>query len=577
MPTLQDKKLASAFLLRTTFGPTMEEIDQLSDRIATIGTVPAYTEWIDQQLLVPASGHKRLAKQMEVDDREHFYWDPADPNLENIAQSRYKHYAWWHLTVTAPDQLRQRMAWALSQVFVVSTIGNSIFNDRNPDMSGDGRWLGISDYYDQMVNNAFGNYRNLIETVTLHPVMGRYLSHVRNPKGDGISVFPDENYAREVMQLFSIGLNELNIDGTWQLDGSGDPIATYDNEIIKSFARVFTGLSYEPNTPTPNGSQGFNGYRRNFSQPMIMFEDFHDTNSKVLLNGVTLPANQTGMQDISGGLDNLFNHANVGPFIARRLIQRFVMSNPSKSYIQSVAQVFNNNGSNVRGDLSAVLKAVLLHVDAINALTVQDTEHSRLREPILRYSSLLRALSPVSDFHTGRFMVHSLRHRFDQSPYRAPHVFNHYLPDYQPPGDIVNNTPSANIPNGQLVAPEYEILNGVTANELANWVRIVARGNGTTVAHGSARYTLINNQYTSTIENKIKLNQTNENAIAADAVSLVDNLDILLCGGGLSNETKTTIATKIDELLAVTFIPKTFLRAKAAIIGIVMSPGCAVQ
>ena len=257
MPTLQDKKLASAFLLRTTFGPTMEEIDQLSDRISTLGTVPAYTEWIDQQLLVPASGHKRLAKQMEVDDREHFYWDPADPNLENIAQSRYKHYAWWHLTVTAPDQLRQRMAWALSQIFVVSTIGNSIFNDRNPDMSGDGRWLGISDYYDQMVNNAFGNYRNLIETVTLHPVMGRYLSHVRNPKGDGTSVFPDENYAREVMQLFSIGLNELNIDGTWQLDGNSNPIATYDNETIKSFARVFTGLSYEPNTPTPNGSQGF--------------------------------------------------------------------------------------------------------------------------------------------------------------------------------------------------------------------------------------------------------------------------------------------------------------------------------
>ena len=141
---------------------------------------------------------------------------------------------------------------------------------------------------------------------------------------------------------------------------------------------------------------------------MIMFEGFHDTGSKVLLNGVTLPANQTGMQDISDGLDNLFNHANVGPFIARRLIQRFVMSNPSKSYIQSVAQVFNNNSSNVRGDLSAVLKAVLLHADAINALTVQDTEHSRLREPILRYSSLLRALSPVSDFHTGRFMVQFL-------------------------------------------------------------------------------------------------------------------------------------------------------------------------
>ena len=142
----------------------------------------------------------------------------------------------------------------------------------------------------------------------------------------------------------------------------------------------------------------------------------------------------------------------------------------------------------------------------------------------------------------------------------------------------MNNTPSANIPNGQLVAPEYEILNGVTANELANWVRIVARGNGTTVAHGSARYTLINNQYTSTIENKIKLNQTNENAIAADAVSLVDNLDILLCGGGLNNETKTTIATKIDELIVPSFFDsKVYRRAKAAIIGIVMSPGCAVQ
>ena len=576
MATLQDKKLASAFLLRTTFGPTMVEIDQLAERIATIGAVPAFTEWIDQQLLIPASGHKRLAKQMEADDREYFNWDPADSNFDNIVQHRYKHYAWWHLAVSSPDQLRQRMAWALSQIFVVSTLGNGPFNGRYTDMSGQGYWLGIINYYDQMVNNAFGNYRDIIEDVTLHPVMGRYLSHARNPKSDGVNIFPDENYAREVLQLFSIGLNELNIDGTWQTDGNGDPIQTYSNETIKNFARVFTGLSYEPNTSNPGSSDGFTGYKLNFNQPMIMFETYHDTDSKDLLNGVTLSAGQPGMQDISDALDNIFNHANVGPFIARRLIQRFVMSNPSKTYIQAVAEAFNNNGSNVRGDFSAVLKAVLLHSEAIASLTIQDSEHSRLREPLLRYSSLLRAFSPVSDFHTGRFMVLSSRHKFGQTPYEAPHVFNFYLPDHQPPGDILNNIPSANIPNGKLFAPEFEILNEVAANKLANWVRGVVRGSGTTVPHGRANITLINNQYTSKIEAKTTLDQTNENTLALDSVSLIDSLDLLLCGGRLSNENKTTIASKIDESIAINST-KIFLRAKVAIIGVIMSPGCAVQ
>lgn len=580
--TLQDKKLASSFLLRTTFGPTMDEINLLADRVSLIGAVPAFTEWVDQQMLLPASSHKRLAKQMEMTDREHFNWNPdrQSPEYARVGPARYKRYTWWHVAITSPDQLRQRMAWALSQIFVVSTVGNDTFNSDSPDMSGQGHWQGISDYYDKMVDNSFGNYRNLIQDVTLHPVMGRYLSHARNPKGDGISLFPDENYAREVMQLFSIGLNKLNIDGTWQTDANGELIDTYDNAAIENFARVFTGLSYEPNTPTPNYGQGFNGTRLNYNQPMIMYEDYHDTDSKTLLDGTILPAGQSGMQDINDGLDNLFNHANVGPFMARRLIQRFVMSNPSKAYIQAVTEAFNNNGSGIRGDLSAVLKTVLLHNEAIASLTIQDSEHSRLREPILRYASLLRAFSPVSDYFTGRLIVSSF-HKFDQSAYRAPHVFNFYLPDYQSPGDIVNNVPSAEIPNGKLFAPEYEILNAVTANELANWIRTVNRGFGTAVPHGGVNYYVFRDPQTSLPSlisyARTNLDQSDQNSLASDGVALVENLDLLLCGGGLSDETKTTISANINLLAPTLNNPKLYLRTKAAILGVVMSPGCAVQ
>jgi hypothetical protein len=470
------------------------------------------------------------------------------------------------------------MAWSLSQIFVVSTVGNSIFNNDNVGMSGQGRWQGISDYYDKMVGNAFGNYRNLIGDVTLHPVMGRYLSHARNPKGDGISLFPDENYAREVMQLFTIGLNELNVDGTWKTDGNGEPIPTYDNADIENFAKVFTGLSYEPNTPTPNSYQGFEGSATNFNQPMIMYEDYHDTGSKTLLNGTILSGGQSGMHDINDGLDNLFNHDNVGPFMARRVIQRLVMSNPSKTYIQAVAEAFNDNGSGVRGDLSAVLKTVLLHSEAITSLTVQSSETSRLREPVLRYASLLRAFSPASEYFTERFMVNSSSHKFGQIPYQAPHVFNYYLPDYQPPGDIVNNIPSGTIPNGKLFTPEYEILNAVTANQLANWMRTVTRGLSSTVPHGSVNYYLIRNPVTSQVYyGRTNLVQNDQYSLASNPVALVDNLDLLLCGGGLSDVTKATIATNIDGIALTFGNTKLYLRTKAAILGVVMSPGCAVQ
>ena len=219
----------------------------------------------------------------------------------------------------------------------------------------------LASYYDLLVENAFGNYRDLIEDVTLHPAMGVYLSMLGNERPDPASnIRPDENYARELMQLFSIGLVELNGDGSARLDGQNQAIPTYDQSIIEGFAHVYTGWTYA-------GFANFeDAFRTPFNQvvPMQLYADFHDTGTKKVLNGVELPAGQTGAADLAAALDNIFDHPNVGPFIALRLIHRLVTSNPSPGYVERVAGVFNDNGSGIRGDLAAVVRTILLDDEA---------------------------------------------------------------------------------------------------------------------------------------------------------------------------------------------------------------------
>ncbi len=565
--TMKAKVQAAQFLQRGTFGPKMADIDALANRIGQIGVRRACEEWIDNQFALPASNHQQRAIDMIAADGFNTLGEP------DVWIQRYRHHAWWDIAIRSPDQLRQRMAWALSQIVVTSSEGDG-FDDRGPgNISGLGRWLGPGNYYDMLARNAFGNYRTLLTDVTYHPIMGVYLSHMKNRKSDGTRS-PDENFAREVMQLFSIGLYELQQDGRLTKTLTGELIPTYDNDKIKEFARAFTGLSFKPN-PNNNGNAFYSG--NDFLYAMEMYQPEHDTAPKTLLNGQVVDID-AGNADIAAALDNIFAHNNVAPFISYRLIQRLVKSNPSRAYIRRVARKFEDNGSGVKGDLKAVVKAILLDPEAWRSMMVRTmrnpdrveviprgTEYSRLREPVIRYTSLLRGLGAVSDYHNSNIasekwmMVLPQDYNWTQEPYRSPSVFNFYLPSYQPPGELIAFQPSRQIPNGNLVAPEFQQQTAVTSNRLMNryiW----------DLSRGSALYTASNPNYsfsctltfdlvadralvnTINLTNKGSLSDAAWMAIqrseAAQSVlpSLIDKYDLLFCCGTMPQDYKDEMA-----------------------------------
>ena len=329
------------------------------------------------------------------------------------------------------DQLRQRVAWALSQILVTSQV--SLAN-RYP--------FGLADYYDMLAHHAFGDFRQLIEEVTLHPMMGVYLSMLGNRKPNAeLNIRPDENYARELMQLFTIGLVELNADGTPKLDAHNQPIPTYDQAVVEGFAHVFTGWHWACTFGSP-GNCGFSNTRGtvpNQILPMQLFPEEHDTGAKRLLtypNAVksVIPAGQTAEQDLADALDNIFHHPNVGPFISRQLIQRLVTSNPSPAYVARVSAVFDDDGTGQRGNLGAVVRAILLDAEARAPASTADPDASKLKEPVLRLTQLWRAYDGRAA--NGRYFNINPSVDFGQGPLQAPSVFNFYSPFYAPPGEI---------------------------------------------------------------------------------------------------------------------------------------------
>ncbi len=399
-------------LNQATFGATVADAQAVVDQ--------GLEAWIDDQLAQPAS--------LQL---PHVQAQPIPQFFGLLHQDRVD--IWFRNAVSAPDQLRQRVAFALSEIFVVSQLGAL---NNYPYM--------VSDYYDTLAENAFGNYRDLIEEVTLHPAMGIYLSMLGNEKPNpALNIRPDENYARELMQLFSIGLVELNQDGTTVLDAQNQPVPTYDQAVIEGFAHVFTGWHFA-------GFADFEFARPtqfNRTTPMQLYPEFHDTGSKLLLDGVVLPAGQSGEQDLEAALDNVFLHDNVGPFIAVRLIQRLVTSNPSPGYVARVAGVFNDNGAGVRGDLGAVVKAILLDDEARPGLPME--LDGKLKEPLLRLTQLWRAYGARSENGPMRLVGGVPPYiLLGQGPLQAPSVFNFFSPFYAPPGEIRNSG---------LVAPEMEI------------------------------------------------------------------------------------------------------------------------
>ena len=422
------KAEAYQFLNQATFGATEAEEQQVIDM--------RYEGWIDDQLQKPAS--------LQL---PHIQSLPLPQFMGQLQADRVD--IWFRNALHGEDQLRQRVAFALSEIMVVSQLG--VLNNQP---------YSLASYYDMLAQNAFGNYRDLIEDVTLHPAMGVYLSMLGNEKPDQVNnIRPDENYARELMQLFSIGLVELGIDGTVRTNGQGQPIPTYDQSIIEGFAHVYTGWTYA-------GSPVFRGARATLTNqviPMQLWQNFHDTGSKTLLNGFVVPAGQNGSQDLAMALDNIFNHPNIGPFMATRLIERLTTSNPSPQYVERVARVFNDNGQGVRGDLGAVVKAILLDPEA-RSNPNSDTD-GKIKEPLLRLTQLFKAYNATSQ--SGRYPLGFAYIVFGQGPLQASHVFNFFSPFYAPPGEIQNSG---------LVAPELEIATEYLNTYVTNYFFLQAFG-----------------------------------------------------------------------------------------------------
>jgi uncharacterized protein (DUF1800 family) len=432
---------AARFLAQATYGPVGP------DEATTLATDPhGFDPWLVAQFAQPVTSH--LA-----------YLDAALAAGETISSNQVME-SFWKQAVTGPDQLRQRVALALSEILVIS------------DRDGAVEPEGMARYLDVLNRDAFGNYRQVLADVTLDPTMGVYLNMLRNDKGDPANGRnPNENYAREVMQLFSIGLYQLNPDGTLQIDANGLPVPTYGQDVVMGFAEVFTGWTFAGGDHSRPGN--FYSVPPNWRAPMEPWPEHHSPGTKLLLNGVTLPAGQTPEQDLNAALDVIFNHPNVGPFICRELIQRLVTSNPSPAYVYRCAQVFANNGQGVRGDLQAVVRAILLDYEARSTTFIARQGYGHLREPIVRLGGLLRALhaTPPADGKFRIWRLESEQYGLDQNPLRAPTVFNFFEPGYVLPGAVAQ---------AGLVAPEFKITNETSVFGAADYLRsFIFRGLGT--------------------------------------------------------------------------------------------------
>jgi uncharacterized protein (DUF1800 family) len=499
---------AARFLTQATFGPTASDIDMLMQK--------GYSAWIDGQYRLPSTSH--LAD-----------WDAADALIKSVtpASGAGQDQVWesfWAQAATGPDQLRQRVAFALSEIFVVSAQDSGVASN----VRGLAQWL------DMLGNKGLGTYRDLLESVTLHPLMGLYLTSLHNQKADSSGRVPDENYAREVMQLFSIGTVTLNADGT-PLLVNGAPVDTYGPADIAGMARVMTGWSWACaalNSSCFNyGSTGGVADPDRMVKPMIGYPQYHSTEVKQFL-GVTIAAQATADPAASLGvaLDTLANHPNTAPFISRQLIQRLVTSNPSAAYVRDVAAVFANNGAGTRGDMKAVVKAVLTHAEARQASATQ----GKLREPVLRLGAFLRAFPHSSDsLHWRVGNTDSASSSLGQTPLRAGSVFNFFRPGYVAPG-----TQSA---AAGLVAPELQLFNETSVSGWVNYMRDSL----------SAGVGMVNGTVNGVARNRRDLQRdwSPEMALAATPASLVASVTDKLLYGQSAAALQTEIVNAISTIV----------------------------
>ncbi|MGE0180799.1 MAG: DUF1800 family protein [Parvularculaceae bacterium] len=499
---------ASRFLMQSTFGPTEQSISEL----VSLG----YSAWMRRQLNANFESNVDEVRAIQADFASRGDNIGADALAEIV----------WHDMIAGNDQLRQRMAFALSQILVVSYENSDVAETP----------AAVAFYMDVLSRNAFGNYRTLLEDVTYSPTMAQFLTYLNNRKEDpSINRVPDENYARELMQLFTIGLVQLNDDGTPRLDSQGEQIETYTNDDITGLAKVFTGLSWDDGN--------FGGFHPRESaptaaySPLVIFPEHHSSSEKTFL-GVTVPANTDAATSIDTALDTLFNHPNIAPFISKQLIQRFVTSNPSPRYVSNVTAAFETGwfqlpdgstvGSSTRGDLAAVIAAVLLDPEARDLARRNDPDFGKVREPVIRFTHWARNASlnsidvlGASGLNRNRNLIEANSSaRLSQQAYRSPSVFNFYRPGYVAAGSLTANS--------NLVAPEMQITTTASVTGFANFIQSRVEESGSNVS--------------------FRPGYDAEMTLANDPNALVDRLSLNMTAGAMTAETRASIIAAVSEI-----------------------------
>jgi uncharacterized protein (DUF1800 family) len=501
---------AVRLLEQSTFGPN----DALVAHVVQIG-MPAF---LDEQYAAPPSTYPAL-KYVPAGQQATFCATDPDPTCARDYYSMFLlQNAFFANALNGPDQLRQRVAFALSQILVTSGLTVNLA-------------YGMAKYQQIFLDNAFGNYEDILTRVTLSPVMGDYLNMVNNDKpANGVN--PNENYAREFMQLFSIGVWQLNQDGTQKLDSTGAPIPTYGQDEIEGFAHVFTGWTYPALPGVPSRTHN----PKNFLGDMVPVDSNHDKGAKLLLNGVTLPAGGTIQSDLQAAIHDVFMHPNVGPFIGKQLIQKLVTGDPSPQYVSRVAAAFNDNGQAVRGDMTAVISAILNDPEARTA-GKGSASYGKLREPVLWMAAAARALNTQSD---GVFFGQQSGQLGQQLFYPAS-VFNYYPPTYL-------------LPDTTALAPEFAIQNSSTAINRYNFANALAFG---TIAP------------LSTLPGAIGTtpNWGSLTALAGNPDTLLDELNALMMHGTMPAAMRSLIMSAVNAIAA----NNPALRAKTAFYLVVTS------
>lgn len=518
--TFVTKEATSRFLSQATFGAKFDDILQLTKSCASEWYIEQLTK--SPSLLIPVVEQYSPDRESEEEPTFLYHYSPA--------------IGFWRNAISGKDQLRQRVAFALSEILVVSTKGSETLED-HPQ--------GISYYQDLLIKGAFGNYKTLLKDVTYSPAMAHYLTYFNNVKGDDeTGRQPDENYARELLQLFTIGVEELNADGTPKLDSDGNAIETYSNADVQGLARVFTGFDFNWEVAEPNWLMGLR-------TPLVINADEHSEKEKAFL-GHTIPAFTDGDDSVDQAIDHIFAHSNVGPFVGKQLIQRLVTSNPSRLYVARVARAFDSgnyvlpNGTKVgtgeRGDLAATIAAILFDFEARN---VQNQVQGKVREPVLRFTQWARAFNAqnIAPEYLWQLLEASKATALGQQAYQSPSVFNFFRPGYQAPGTKSGAQ--------GLVAPELQITNATTIPSYINFMTFFIMGwqENEDVEALREEYEEFNIPLNADLAPwAFHVDYAEQIALADRPIALVKHLNMLLAGGRMSNTTMHRVASLIGHI-----------------------------